>query len=191
MRAPWLAPHPLRLAARAAAWALLGTGLGLLAAVAVPLLFGMRPLTVLSGSMEPAVGTGDIVVVEKIEPRATRVNDIVTFRDPKSSRLITHRVRAIRARRGELTFTTKGDANNAVERWKLSSEGDLSRVSYRVPVLGYVLSWTRTQAGRLAVFVIPLLLLGVYELFRIWRPRRSDEHARDPEGGEVTGEGAA
>lgn len=167
---------------RASGWAVLGAGLGLLLAVAVPLAFGLRPLTVLSGSMEPAIGTGDVVVVERIEPREAHVGDVVTFRDPEhSGRLITHRVRRIHARDGELRFTTKGDANNSVERWSLSPEGELSRVHFHVPAIGYVLSWTRTKFGRLAIFVIPLLLLGLYELFRIWRPRRE----------EVAGESAA
>lgn len=167
---------PGRLIARAGGWAVLGAVLALLAAVALPLAFGMRPLTVLSGSMEPAIGTGDVAVVERIDPRSAQIGDVVTFRDPgRGGKLVTHRVRSIHAQRGELRFVTKGDANNSVESWSLSAEGDLSRVRYHVPLAGYVLAWTRTRVGRLAIFVIPLLLLAGYELFRIWRPRRREE----------------
>src|ERR671918_635262 len=96
---------PARILARGALWAVLGLGAGLLALIAVPLAFDHRPLTVLSGSMEPTLDTGDGVVV--------------TFRDPHG-RLITHRVRAVRERRSGFEFVTKGDANNASERWKIA-----------------------------------------------------------------------
>jgi signal peptidase len=138
----------------------------------VPLAFGYRPLTVLSGSMEPTLRTGDVTVVERITPSEARVGDIVTFRDPKASRLISHRVRRVAARGERFSFVTKGDANNATERWSIAADGDLSRTIFRVPQAGYLLSWTRTGSGRLLLVVLPLLCLCAWELWDIWRPRR-------------------
>lgn len=168
----------LRLALRTLGFGALGLGVGIVAAIALPFVVGQRPYTVLSGSMEPAIGTGDIVVVARISTREARVGDVVTFSDPKSSgRLITHRVRSARRRGRKMDFVTKGDANNAVERWRVSADGVISRVRYRVPEVGRLALLTRTRGG-LAVFVlVPLLLLAVHELGRIWRPAK-----------EVTGE---
>jgi signal peptidase I len=155
-----------------AIWAALGLGAGLLAAIALPLAFGQRPLTVLSGSMEPTLSTGDVVVVKRIRPAQAGVGDVVTFRDPRG-RLVTHRVRAVRERSGRFEFVTKGDANNASERWTLGPDGELSRAVFRVPLAGRVLSVTSSPHGRIVLVVIPLLLLGAFEIRRIWRPREA------------------
>jgi hypothetical protein len=70
---------------------------------------------------------------------------------------------------------TKGDANNAVERWSVASNGRLGRVVYRLPKLGFALFQVRRPWGRLAFVIVPALAFCVYELLRIWRPRREEE----------------
>ena len=145
---------------------------GLLLAIALPLAFGARPLTVLSGSMSPTLETGDVVVVEHVRPEQVRAGDVVTYRNPEGV-LITHRVRAIRRGEHRYAVVTKGDANNASERWTIDSGGDLSRALYRVPLAGRLLVRTSSPAGRLLLLVAPLLLLGAWEIRRIWRPRET------------------
>jgi signal peptidase I len=152
--------------------ALAGFGVGILLAIALPLAFGARPLTVLSGSMEPTLATGDVVVVKPVGPDDVRVGDVVTYKSPQGD-LITHRVRAVRRRGAGFELVTKGDANNASERWTLERGGELSRSLYRVPYLGRVLVHTSSPEGKLALIVAPLLLLGGWELKRIWRPREA------------------
>jgi hypothetical protein len=66
---------------------------------------------------------------------------------------------------------TKGDANTGVERWKVSADGTIGKVEYHVWHLGYLLSWIRGRLGRVVLVVVPALVLGAYELVRIWRPR--------------------
>ena len=81
-----------------------------------PLAFDARPLTVLSGSMEPTLQTGDVVVAKRVEPGDVRIGDVVTYRSP-TGRLVTHRVRALHQTGERFVFVTKGDANNSTERW--------------------------------------------------------------------------
>ena len=47
---------------------------------------------------------------------------------------------------------------------------ELSRSVYRIPMAGHVLSKTGSREGKLALIVLPLLLLAGWELKRIWRP---------------------
>ena len=165
-----------------AVWSVLGVLGGLFLAVSVPYLFGQRSLTVLSGSMEPQLDVGDVVVVDQVPPLEVRVGDIVTFRDPDdASRLITHRVREIDVDGTEVAFVTKGDANTSVEHWKVTTDGTIGRVRYHVWRLGYLMFWIRSPLGRLGMVVVPALLLGGFELYRIWRP--ADEDDRDDSGG--------
>jgi len=82
--------------------------------------------------------------------------------------LITHRVRRLRAIGSEVSFTTKGDANNTVEDWRVARDGTMGRVEYRLPKVGYVMNWISGRQGRLLLVVVPALLLGLFELKRIW-----------------------
>lgn len=170
-RARFAAGLAARLLATVAGWTACGVMLGLLLALTVPLAFGMRPLVVLSGSMEPVLHVGDVTVVERIAPHEAHVGDVVTFKAPDGGRVTTHRLRAVRpAVGGGFAFTTKGDANNATERWTLPADGRLSRAVYRVPLVGHALLAIRTPLGWWLLVGLPLLVLGVQEIARIWRP---------------------
>ena len=163
--------------ARRVAWitalhAAVGFAAGVLLALTVPLAVGARPLVVLSGSMEPTLAAGDVVVAKRIRPGDVRVGDVVTFRDPEGT-LTTHRVRGVRRRGGRFWFVTQGDANNARERWTMDGDGELSRSLYRVPLAGHVLARTSSLGGRLALLWGTLLVLGTWEIRRIWSPREA------------------
>ena len=71
-----------RFSGLAAAWAIGAFCMALLAAVALPNAIGMRSFTVMSGSMEPTIHVGDVVIDKKISPLDARPGDVVTFSDP-------------------------------------------------------------------------------------------------------------
>lgn len=147
----------------------LGLVAGLVLALLGPLVVGGRTFAVLSGSMEPTLGVGDLVLEQKIPSTQIRVGDIVTFRsrdDP--GKLITHRARRVSVANGVVRVTTKGDANLTVERWSVPANGHVGRAIGRVPKLGYLLVWTRSPLGRLLLIVLPASLLGLSQLRRIW-----------------------
>lgn len=149
----------------------------IVAAATVPTLFGYTSLTVLSGSMQPALGVGDVIVEKRVAPLTVRVGDIVTFRDPAdATRLYSHRVVSMRAVGENVSFVTRGDANTGVERWTIPESGTVGRVAYRVPYLGYVANRAGSRFGRLGLIVLPVILLAFVELRRIWRtnPPRTD-----------------
>lgn len=161
----------MKLARLAACWLAIGVAAGLLVVTAVPLAFEMRAYTVLSGSMEPALDTADVVLVAPIAAQEARIGDIVTFKDPKGSgRLITHRVRGIRLSGGKGAFVTRGDANVESERWTVPQNGQIGKVLYRLPNLGYLAFAIGIPIVRLLLVTIPALALGCWLLLRIWRP---------------------
>jgi signal peptidase I len=163
--------RPLHMLRAAAAGLALGVLTLLALALVGPFAVGARPYSVMSGSMEPAIDTGDAVVVKRIAPSDARLGDVVTFPDPRGSgRLLTHRVRGVQ-RGAVVRFVTKGDANHEVERWKVRSDATIGRVLYRVPQAGRAAHLARSPAGRIALVGIPAVLLGLWTLVRIWRPR--------------------
>jgi signal peptidase len=156
------------------AWSVIGLVLGTLLAAAAPLAIGGHSYTVRSGSMTPAIRTGDIVVAESIAPLRAQVGSIVMFRDPRGrDRVLTHRVRAMHRTGRRVDFITQGDANTARERWTVPVDGRIGRVLYRLPKLGYVLFWTGSPAARIALTFVPAVLLCLLILGRLWPSGRT------------------
>jgi signal peptidase len=157
-------------------WVGLGLLAGTLLAAVAPQLAGYRSFTVRSGSMTPAIETGDVVVTEPISPLAARVGDVVTFVDPEGTgKLFSHRVQSLRAEGDEVAFVTRGDANTSTEHWRVPADGSIGRVAYRIPKVGYALAWIDSGPARLALIAIPALLLLWAALVRIWRPQHPAE----------------
>jgi signal peptidase len=167
-----------RLGGRAAAWAAGAFCMALLAVVALPGAVGMRSFTVMSGSMEPTIHVGDVVIDKKISPLAAHPGDVVTFSDPSGrKRLITHRIRSMSVLGHTVQVTTKGDANNTVERWTVPANGHIGRVEVRVWKLGYPLVYAHSRFGLIGLVALPALLLCLVELRKIWAsPEREGAH---------------
>src|SRR3954470_4672297 len=86
-------------------------------------------LVVASGSMAPAIDTGDLIVTMPVAPAKVRAGQVVTFRDPtRHNRLVSHRVRAVTVTGDRTDLVTKGDRNTGVERWSVASHGTIGRV---------------------------------------------------------------
>lgn len=157
-----------------AGWLLAGFTAALLLIVVGALLLGDRAVVVLSGSMEPAFSAGDVLIERGVEPRDVEVGQVVTFHEPGTDRTLTHRVRKVEARGSKLIFTTKGDADNGLQRWSIDPGGELGQPLGRIPAIGRLVMLAKTPLGLVAIVLLPLLLLAGWEIFRIWRPRQGD-----------------
>jgi signal peptidase len=171
-------PRSARLFARAcltfAVWVALGLGIGLMAIVTLPSVFGYRSLTVISGSMVPTLGVGSVVIDEVISPAEARPGDIVTFKDPLHPRQLTHRLQKVRVEGDTYYMTTLGDANDVPEHWTVPRTAHLGRVVAHLPKLGYARAWLGSRYARLGAMGV-VLLLGALMLVDVWRPRRTDQ----------------
>jgi len=117
--------------------AVMGVGCGVVwgaTAIAV-----IQPLVVISGSMEPEIMTGDLLIATKVPADSLEVGDVVSLPSALTDSLVTHRITAIEAADGARTITMKGDANTApdpapyvVERVRV--------VLWSVPGLAYPLA---------------------------------------------------
>jgi signal peptidase len=152
-------------------WAAIGLVAGLLAIVTLPPVFGYSSLTVVSGSMEPTLGVGSVVIDEVISPLEAHPGDIVTFQDPLRPRRLTHRLQRMRVEGDTAYMTTLGDANDAPEHWTVQTDGRIGRVVATVPTLGYARAALGTRYARLAVLAA-VMALGAFLLADLWRPRR-------------------
>ena len=113
--------------------------------------FGYKPLHIVSGSMEPAIKTGSIILSERADFSAVKVGDVISY--DNGSELITHRVVEINP---DGSLTVKGDANPKADQYQVTA-GDLKFVlvatmNWTAPVIGVM----ESPAG--AVLLVLLLL---------------------------------
>lgn len=123
-----------------------------------PALAGYRICIVMSGSMEPAVPVGSAVVVQPLAAEKVKPGDIITFRSENSGSLTTHRVARLDTAGG--LFYTKGDANSAIDPTPVPAERLVGRVALTLPYAGYLLAYTRSREGLLALFALAMLIVA-------------------------------
>jgi signal peptidase I len=141
------------------------------AAVYVALtVLGYKPVAVYSGSMEPTIHVGGLALDRAIPSQKVRVGDVITFSDPYvKGRLVTHRVIDILQTPHGLAYRTKGDANSGRDPWTIRLAGQVGRVSFSVPVAGYILYYAHTREIRSLLICLAALSLLFGVLRRIWR----------------------
>ncbi|WP_219416015.1 signal peptidase I [Pseudonocardia nigra] len=152
-------PHAVRRLGRWVAGLLLVAVVAVAVAVAVvPALSGAAALTVLSGSMEPALPVGSTVVVRPRPAAEIAVGDVITFTDRDAdsgaTRIVTHRVIGIEP---GPAFRTQGDANDAPDSGLVQAADVRGVQSYVVPWVGLIRDRLVSPAG--GFFAVGLLLL--------------------------------
>ncbi len=128
-------------------------------------------LIVQSGSMEPTINTGGIVVV-KPAPQYT-VGDVITFGPvSKGKAPTTHRIIDIRLQNGSPVYVTKGDANEDEDQQEVLARHVIGKVFFDIPFLGYALAAAKTPIGFAVLIVIPAGLVVIDEVYKIYREIR-------------------
>ncbi|GEN79046.1 signal peptidase I [Actinotalea fermentans] len=116
--------------------------------------------TVATGSMEPTVPTGSVIVSRPVDPGDIEVGDVIVFRSPSGATvsagadgvfeateamLITHRVVAVRGSGPDLSFRTKGDGNANEDPWSVGADLVRARYVAHVPRIGALLASPDTR----------------------------------------------
>ena len=101
--------------------------------------FPVYPSVILTGSMEPLIMPGDVVLVHKIsnedEIYELSKGDIINFK--RGNIIITHRIKEVfKDEAGNVSFETKGDNNNAVDEDKVQPNDIRGTVIKVVPKIG-------------------------------------------------------
>jgi signal peptidase I len=125
--------------------------------VIIPRMFGATPYVILTGSMQPEMPPGTLVVAKPVDPEDLGTGAVVTYQltsgDPT---VVTHRVTSLgMSSTGEHRFTTQGDANNAADASPVRPVQIMGERWYYVPYLGYVTNIVSgSQRHALTVFAV-------------------------------------
>lgn len=133
-----------------------------LAVLATPLL-GNRALIVRSGSMEPTIAVGDIVIVH---PGEYHIGEAIAYTMPgRENVVVTHRIVEVK----DGAYITKGDANAEADSWLVSEADILGKELFVVPWVGHVLAFAKTKTGFAGLVLLPALVVILSEVRVIWR----------------------
>jgi signal peptidase I len=130
--------------------------------------FGWEVDAVISGSMEPQLHTGALVVTRPVAPDTILPGDIITFFAPVTNRMTTHRVVAIE-NNPTLSFCTKGDANEEADPNPVATASVKGVVCFNIPYVGYLTKFLKTLPGLLICLCLPALVIIITEIRNIRR----------------------
>ena len=130
--------------------------------VVVPKLMGGMTLTVLTGSMEPGIKPGDVVVTRGIDIASASelsIGDIIVFLPyPDDPMLVTHRIIGQSVSQEGTSFVTQGDNNDSVDLWGPVAYHQIrGEVLYTIPKIGFLKQWL----GQHAEWLIPALAVTI------------------------------
>ena len=151
--------------------------IGIYAIICSPMLFGCRPVVVLSGSMRPTYEVGTIIYYKKVDEGQLKAGDIITYK--LNSTLVTHRIERIENGK----YVTQGDANNVEDSNPVSYENIEGSVGgLAIPVIGFGVQFINEHMWVFAILVVILLaefLLSNMKSDKISISKKGQEHDDD------------
>lgn len=140
----------------------------------VPNIFGIAPLSVQTASMEDTINPGDLIFCSLSENEEEfQEGDIVTFPIEINGEQVlnTHRIVEVVEDNNITYYRTKGDnkETNPEPDTDLQTSSTIvaKYTGTKIPGLGNVLSFIRTQLGFFLCILLPMIFFFIYEAVRV------------------------
>lgn len=134
----------------------------------LPKIFGYSILEVVSGSMEPTIMVGDLIVIDT-DCGNYQKGDIITFRDVNGS-FVTHRILEI----GIDEMITKGDNNDSQDE-AMSPATIVGKYVTRIPQLGSVMSSLKNPLVMALILAIGIIICFLVSTDKDLKPKLTEE----------------
>lgn len=125
---------------------------------------GIRSFVVVSGSMQPAIKVGSIVITQP--GGSYQTGDVIAF-DNKAQQTVTHRIVETVNSEDGLSYRLKGDANQIADGDLVSQKDVVGKVIFTLPYFGRFVQFLRTPPGFIGLIIVPSLLFIIWEIFNI------------------------
>ncbi|MBQ8472020.1 MAG: signal peptidase I [Bacilli bacterium] len=100
-------------------------------------------IAIASGSMQPNINKGDLVIIEKIkdenEYKNLQIGQVIAYN--YGDIIVVHRLVNIVNDKDEYYFYTKGDANNTIDNYPITEDMIIGTVNLKIPFIGYPTVW--------------------------------------------------
>ena len=122
-----------------------------------PSFLGIKTYVIISGSMEPNINIGDIVITKDKEE--LQVGDIISYR--KGHSVITHRISQVNYNENvEKIYKTKGDNNNTEDSEEISTADIEGKVVKVIPKLGKISLVLQNKVIIIMVLIVFYMLIS-------------------------------
>lgn len=138
----------------------------------VPRVLGYSVFRVMTGSMEPEIPEGSLLLVKKTPPEDIVPGDVISFFSPDPAlegAVNTHRVVRVEKQDSDIRFITKGDANVIEDTYPPSGELLVGRVVFQSYTLGRLVSLLSNPLVFGTIILLPLLIILLMNLYRAVR----------------------
>ncbi len=133
----------------------------------LPITGNYKIMTVISGSMAPAIKQGSVVIVKPMSDY--KIGEVITFGPYSKTKAPTsHRIYDIKIEEGNPVYITKGDANNAPDTREIQKKDIVGKVLFNVPYFGYAVDFAKKPAGFALIIIIPAVLIIFDEVKKIY-----------------------
>ena len=128
---------------------------------------GFMMFRVVTGSMEPTIPVGALLIAQDVDIQTVNLGDIICFRTQEAAiwgEIVTHRVvHVMEMADGAAVFRTRGDANLVVDTYLVDQSNFVGKVIWHTgdgSVLAGIMSFFSNKVGFLSCIVFPCLLFS-------------------------------
>lgn len=128
---------------------------------------GYMMFRVVTGSMEPTIPVGALLVTQEVDINSVNLGDIICFRTQEAAiwgKIVTHRVvHVMEMADGSVMFKTRGDANLVVDTYMVDQSNFVGKIIWHTgddSILAGIISFFNNKVGFLGCIVFPCLLLS-------------------------------
>ena len=136
----------------------------------VPNFLGYKVFAIVSGSMEPTLQIGDLVIIKVTDQEKIKEKDIITFMEDGYN--VTHRIVNIVQKDDKYYYQTKGDNNTANDKNLVSYEDIEGVYVFKIPKIGNIVKYTQNTT----FFIIVICI--IYIIYKIISRKEDIESAR-------------
>lgn len=136
-------------------------------------IFGYKVFVVISGSMEPNIHVGDIVITKNVDASDIKVGDVITFNNDKYT--ITHRVIDI-IQNEEIYYKTKGDHNSVADKDLIKYNNIEGVCKFRIEKIGVIFMHSKAIIRAIIIVCILYLIFKIIDRKKEMRLEKINEN---------------
>lgn len=147
---------------------------------------GYKTYNILSGSMEPTLNKGDLIIVVKHDFDDLNEGDIVTFVDPNQN-VVTHRFvryeeKTLSDGKKVVIFRTQPERNSdgttdniKIDPWQISEDNFIGKYKFKIVKVGGFVMFLQSWVGIAIFFVTVVLIIVIVEIIKAIRKESAKE----------------
>ena len=150
-------------------------------------IFGYSFFRVYTGSMEPSIPVGSLILTKETDIEDIEINDIVSFYSKEKymqGKIITHKIIRVTGEGADAVVVTQGVANPEPDP-AIHASDVMAVMQYKTHVIDKVYGVISTTPGFICLVLVPMMAMIVFEIVDL---AKEIHKAKEEEGGKENDE---